>query len=202
MFMQKGPAKPGSIQALDPFSRMPAGWTLTQPPGKWAWDRPPRFVNPDEAVSFIIDKLEEEEVEEQFVRLMFAGISIQEIVKTIAIGGFSQGYFTPDIAEIIKTPIAFYLLGVAAENQIPVKFFATPDGLPVRDTAIDDMQLLQIMRERNPEFAKHLLQTLNQQGEMPSAMPEGFMGVSQQLLGSPEEMEYEEEEEYEEGEDE
>lgn len=200
MFMQKGPAQPGSVQALDPFNRMPAGWTLTQPPGKWGWDRPPRFVNPDEAVSFIIDKLEEEDVQEQFVRLMFAGISIQEIVKTIAIGGFSQGYFTPDVAEIVKTPIAFYLLGVAAENEIPVKFFATPDGLPVRDRGIEDMQLLRIMKERNPEFAKHLLKTIREQGDMPAAMSEGFMGVSQQLLGSPEEMEYEEE--YEEGEEE
>lgn len=189
MFMTKGPAKPGSIQALDPFSRMPAGWTLTQSPGKWPWDRPPKFTNPDEAVSFIIDRLEQEDVHEQFVRLMFAGISIQEIVKTITLGGFSQGFFTPDVAEIVKTPLAFYLLGVAAEYEIPVKFFATSNGMPQRDMGLDEVELMNIMKERNPDFAKHVLETLNTEPTMKQPMALGFMGVSEEILGSPEDTE-------------
>lgn len=181
--MQKGgQAAPGSVQALDPFNRMPPGWTLTQPPGKWPWDRPPKYANPDEAVSYVIDKLEDEDVHEQFVKLMFAGISIEEIVNTIAIGGFSEGYFTPDVGELIKPPVAFYLLGVAADYQIPVKFFATPDGMPVRNTGIDELQLLQIMKDRNPEFARHILDNIGK-AEVEDIRPEpdGFMGVAEDM---------------------
>lgn len=181
--MEKGvQAEPGSVQALDPFNRMPPGWTLTQPPGKWPWDRPPKYVNPDEAVSYVIDRLEDEDVHEQFVKLMFAGISIEEIVNTIGIGGFSEGYFTPDVAEIIKPPLAFYLLGVAADYQIPVKFFATPDGMPVRDTGIDELQLLQIMKDRNPQFARHILDNIGKtEVEDIRPEPEGFMEVAEDM---------------------
>lgn len=197
MFIEKGPVKQGSVQDRDFFSRMPAGWTLTQPPGKWAWDRPPKYSSPDEAVSFIIDRLEEDNVREQFLRLMFAGISIQEIAKALVIGGFSQGYFSPDIAEIIKAPLTFYLLGMAAEYEIPVKVFATPDGLPARDYGMDENTLFRIMKERNPDFARHIMQQLNSEEELPEpAMAEGFIGVSEEMLGSPEVGE--EEEEYEE----
>lgn len=184
MILQKGPAKPGSIQALDPFNRKPAGWTLTQPPGKWPWDNPPKYADPGEAVSFILDRLENPDVEEQFIRLMFAGISIQEIVQTVAIGGFSQGYYSPDVAELIKAPIAFYFLGLAAEYQIPVKFFATPDGLPARDRGIDENALFSIMKDRNPEFAKFIMENLNSTQEVSEeAKAEGFIGMSQELLG-------------------
>lgn len=178
--MQKGgEAAPGSIQALDPFNRMPPGWTLTQPPGKWPWDRPPKFVDPNEAITYILDRLEDEDVHEQFVKLMFAGISIEEIVNTIGIGGFSEGYFTPDVAELIKPPLAFYLLGVAADYEIPVRFFATPDGQPVRDTGLDELQLLEIMKDRNPEFARHIMENINSAGvEDIRPEPQGFMDIA------------------------
>jgi len=73
------------VEDLDPFNRAPPGWSLTQPKGKWNWDKPPVHSGPAEAVDAIIDKLEEPEVEESMVKLMFSGISIQEIVNTIAI---------------------------------------------------------------------------------------------------------------------
>lgn len=174
----------------DKFGRMPAGWSLTQPPGKWPWDRPPKYANPGDAVSYIIDKLEEEDVREQFVMLMFAGISIQELVKGLTLGGFSQGFFTPDIAELIKGPLTYYMLGMAAEYEIPVKMFATPDGLPPKREGMSEDTLFRIMKERNPEFAAHIMNELNSQDTMPQpAMKEGFMGVSAEIIGTPDDVE-------------
>ena len=109
----------GSIQALDPLNRMPPGHSLTGPQGKWAWEKPPRFADPEEAIDFVIDKLEEPAVESDMLNLMTAGISIEEIVETIALGGFATGHYSPDVAEIIKAPIAMYLAGIAVENDIP-----------------------------------------------------------------------------------
>ena len=34
---------------IDPFSRAPAGYGLTQAPGKWPWDNPPEIVDVDDA---------------------------------------------------------------------------------------------------------------------------------------------------------
>ena len=168
----------------DPFNRMPAGWTLTQPPGKWPWDSPPRFVDPNEAVSYILDQLEDEDTQTRFLKLMFAGISLEEILNTISIGGFSEGYFTPDVAEIIKPPLLVYFLGLASEYNIPVRVFATPDGLPVRDTGPEDMELFNIMKDRNPEFASALLEKLQNAGDEPvETLDRGFITVAEDIVG-------------------
>ena len=101
------------------FNRGPAGWSLTEPLGKWAWEKPPKYAAPGDAVDHIIETIEGSEATyEQFAKLMFAGISIEEIVNTVAIGGFMQGEFTPDVAELIKPPLAIYFLGVASEPSI------------------------------------------------------------------------------------
>ena len=126
----------GSIEAIDPLNRMPPGHSLTQPKGKWAWDQPPRFVDPEEAIDFVIDKLEEPAVEKDMLKLMVAGISIEEMVDTIAIGGFSTGHYTPDVAELIKAPIGMYLAGLAVENDIPPKLFNASTGMPASSIAI------------------------------------------------------------------
>jgi hypothetical protein len=168
---------------MDPFNRMPAGWTLTQPPGKWGWESPPRFVNPDEAVSHILDQIEDDDTQLRFLKLMFAGVSIEELVRTIGIGGFSEGFFTPDVAELIKPPLVVYFLGLAAENNIPVKLFATPDGMPARDTGPDDFELFEMMKLRNPEFANHVLESLQSAGEEPvAALDQGFLTVAEDVV--------------------
>ena len=48
-----------TVQSLDKFNRPPPGHSLTGPQGKWSWEKPPRFADPEEAIDFVIDKLEE-----------------------------------------------------------------------------------------------------------------------------------------------
>ena len=160
------------------FNRGPAGWSLTEPLGKWAWEKPPKYAAPGDAVDHIIETIEGSEATyEQFAKLMFAGISIEEIVNTVAIGGFMQGEFTPDVAELIKPPLAIYFLGVASENQIPVRVFDTPNGEPMQDRGLSDTDLEAIMQDQNPS----LYQYIKEQVEEP--MPEepvqgGFLAVA------------------------
>ena len=164
------------------FNRGPAGWSLTEPLGKWKWEKPPKFVVPGEAVDDIVSRIEEsEDVGEQFIKLMFAGISIEEIVDTIAIGGFMEGQFSPDVAEIIKAPLAIYFLGMAAENQIPVRMFNTADGNPRRNKGMSDEDMEDMMKENNPSLYKFLEQKAMEQEEMPAiAEPAqgGFLAVA------------------------
>ena len=146
----------------DPFSRAPAGYSLTQPKGKWAWERPPRFEDPEQVVGYILDKGEEPRAKNRYLKLMLAGVSIEEIVSSIAIGGFSTGNFTPDVAELIKGPIATYFMGLADENNIPVRVFSTPNGGPPDDEDdLDDITILEIMRKRNPKVYREMVQMQN-----------------------------------------
>lgn len=169
------PVNPNRMQ------KPPPGYSLTQTPGQWPWDKVPREVNPTKVVDKIIDRLERPEVEERYLRLMYAGISIEEIVHSIAMGGFMQGEFTPDVAEIIKGPLGMYFMGVAADNDIPVKVFAKDDPLDKNNPGVDDYTLLEIMRKRNPEFHAFVTSyedpTAARQMERQEKMSSGFLGV-------------------------
>tara|TARA_R110001606_G_scaffold398556_1_gene577895 strand:- start:456 stop:1094 length:639 start_codon:yes stop_codon:yes gene_type:complete len=153
----------GSVEAIDPLDRMPPGHSLTQPKGKWAWDQPSRFTDPEEAIDFVIDKLEEPAVEKDMLKLMLSGISIEEMVETIAIGGFSTGHYTPDVAELIKAPIGMYLAGLAVENDIPPKLFNSATGMPRESENVTDEQAINIMKGRNPERVEALQKGLEEE---------------------------------------
>ena len=98
--------------------------------------------------------------------LMFAGVSIEEIVDSIGMGGFATGHFTPDVAELIKAPIAMYLAGIAVENDIQPKMFNTQDGMPREDANVDEAQMLNIMQDRSPETLKVMADMEGQQNQI------------------------------------
>lgn len=145
------------------FSKAPPGYSLTDTPGKWPWERPPQYATPSEAVDALIENLEKPDVEENIIAVMAAGASIEELVNTTVRVGFMEGKFTVDVAEIIKAPLAYYLMGLATEAEIPAKVFATKDGLPRENNAQSESRILNIMRDRNPEFAKFIISELPKQ---------------------------------------
>ena len=171
----------------DNFNKAPPGWSLTQPKGKWAWEKPPVNSSPAQAVDSIIDRLEMPEVRTQMEKLMIAGVSIQEITNTIAIGGFSQGHFTPDVAEIIKGPVSVYLMSIAEEENIPVRGYNTDDGMYAMDEGIDDRTLMKLMEKRNPDLYKYIASQAEEIEQEPEQVVEkGFIAIA------PEEVQQEE----------
>ena len=174
--------KPAPPVNPDRFMKPVPGWSLTQPPGKWPWEQPPRSVDPDEVVEKLISRMQEPRVEENYVKLMFAGVSIEEIVHSVSVAGFMNGEFSPDVAEIIKAPIGIYLMGVATDYNVPVKVFADEMALRQEQEGMDDGTLLEIMRMRNPEFADFVDNKFEnpeavRQVERQEKMSQGFMAV-------------------------
>lgn len=139
---------------LDNFHNAPPGISLTQPPGQWQWEKPPRFTRPIDAVDFITSKFKNPDIKENYIKMMMAGISVEEIVTSITKGGFATGNFSPDVAEIIKNPLAFFFLGMADDYGIPVRLYRGKFNSNEKqaDEMIDDDTLLSLMRRRNPQL--------------------------------------------------
>ena len=186
--MMQQPQPDTSVEALDKFNRPPPGHSLTGLQGKWAWEKPPRFADPEEAIDFIIDQMEVPTVQNDMLSLMLAGVSIEEIVDSVGIGGFATGNFSPDVAELIKAPIAVYLAGLAVENDIQPKMFNTKDGMPVEEGNVDEAQLMNIMQDRSPETLQVMAQMEGQEDDVEQSF------LSPKLEGEPAEMEQIEEE--------
>jgi len=145
----------------------PPGHSLTDTPGKWAWEKPPQFANPDDALDFVLDKLEDPPARKDMLRMMVAGISIQELVSQIAFKGFMQGFYSPDVAELIKPSIGVYLYKEALEEGFEPRMMSDDkEEEGIREGEVDDVSFFKIMKERNPDLFEAMNEEINRQERM------------------------------------
>ena len=72
----------------------PPGIGMTQPKGQWQWEQPPLITDPNQAIDATIDQFEP--AKENLVKLMVAGVSVEEIVNTTVFNAFTEGKYSPD----------------------------------------------------------------------------------------------------------
>jgi|TARA_B100000085_G_C18444097_1_gene472069 hypothetical protein len=148
--------------ALDKVTPLaaPPGHSLTGTPGQWPWERPPLLSDPNDAVDYVIERLETGGGDEDMVKLMLAGVTIQELVSQISFKGFMAGTFNPDVAELIKPAMAVYLMGLAEENGVEPELFVVE---PEKEREnVDDQTLFRIMKQRNPSLYAGMIESMNE----------------------------------------
>jgi|TARA_R110000787_G_C13441592_1_gene446427 hypothetical protein len=148
------------IQALS----APPGHSLTDAPGKWAWEKPAQFTDPNDAVDFVIDKMKIKNTQEDMIKMMAAGITIEELVGQVAFKGFMQGMYSPDVAELIKAPIGVYLMKLALDNDIEPEL--TVPNRERDEGQVTDDTFFEVLQERNPSMYTAMLETANEQSRM------------------------------------
>tara|TARA_R100000455_G_C6265657_1_gene120901 strand:- start:176 stop:763 length:588 start_codon:yes stop_codon:yes gene_type:complete len=165
----------------DPIKALSAvpGYGMTQPKGKWAWENPPQIVDPEQAVNAVITEFTKDGNKQNLLKLLFAGVSVEEIVNITLFNAFTEGKFTPDVAELIKPAVSIALIHMAGEEDIPFRVFADP----MKSDEIEDEELFRIMQDRNPEMYTQMRENLNasiRQGENPAPLenqptPQNFL---------------------------
>ena len=151
----------GSVEALDVLNAAPPGHSLTDAPGEAAWERPAVYSKPEDALKFVIKKVEDPDAEENFLRLLISGTPIEAIINTIVFAGFSEGYWTPDVGEVMKLPLALHFIGLAVENNIPATAFNIDPETKRRKGQISDADTLHMMGERRPDILNDLSYAAN-----------------------------------------
>lgn len=104
--------------AISEFDAPVPGQSLTGEPKGWAWERPPRFVNIDEAAMFIWDKLHEQEQLERIIVLLDIGVSVDSLTKTIVFGGFVEGAYTPDVASLLFPIVQRMIFSIGKKAEV------------------------------------------------------------------------------------
>ena len=149
---QRGLANSYEKQGIDPFSRAPAGFSLTGTPNKWPWEKPPKFVDLEEAFEDLRGRMMKAEERFDLLRLMDAGIPIETLVRTAVFGAFTRGLITPDMAELLVSPLAVHLLIEARRAGISPKF-----NNNVELDILPQERIFEIMKELNPERYRQYL---------------------------------------------
>ena len=148
-----------SPNGQDPITAIAAipGTGMTQPKGKWSWEQPALITDPDQAVDAVMDQFEERYNKANVLKLMVAGVSVEEIVNITLFNAFVEGKFTPDVAEIIKPAVSIGLIKLAADAHVPFRMFSDPS----EEKEISDVDMFKIMKDRNPEIYEGIKENVN-----------------------------------------
>jgi hypothetical protein len=167
----------GDVENIDRFNEPPAGVSLTDTPGQWAWERPPEISDPKVAAQAVIQQINDPDTSDELLKLMLSGVPLEAITNTISFGGFVEGKWSVDTSELIKPAVMLSLVGLAYENDIDATMFNTDPEKEKEKSMMPDEKVLRLMEKNRPDLYSR------------------FMGVVDEILEEPEEMEEPEEQE-------
>ena len=98
------------------------------------------------------------------LQLMDAGMPIETLVRTITFVGFSQGKFTPDLAEMLNPLLTMYMTIIADKAGITPRVLNNPEP-----SSIDPKTVMTIMKDLNPD---RYVELLNRSTEEKESEPE------------------------------
>ena len=97
------------------------GQSLTDEPGNYPWEHPPKTPSVEEATDYVYESIMKPENMERMFTLLRMGIPIEALVKIITFSGFLEGRWTVDTAKLLEPIVAMMVAGEAAIAEIPAK---------------------------------------------------------------------------------
>ena len=155
---------------FDPFSAPIPGQSLTDEPGNYPWEHPPKNIDPETIVNDLFMRMTQPEALQEILVMLDAGIPVEAIVRVMVFTGFAEGEFNPDVGFIIIEPL------MEAVATIGLRAGVKNLKLSISDTG-------------NKDFRKTMseLKLANEQKEMPMPTKEIENKKPQGLLAKPEE---------------
>ena len=122
------------------------GESLTNTPGNAAWEHPPTYAKPEDAIEFVNDRMLNEVHGKRALMLMSIGIPIEALVKIITFSGFLNGKWAVDVAKILEPLVAMLLAKMAKDAQIDnirIGIGDPKDSEFMEDAALQEMAMKQ-----------------------------------------------------------
>jgi hypothetical protein len=157
---------------FDPFSAPIPGQSLTDEPGNYPWEHPPKNTDPETIVNDLFMRMTQPEALQEILVMLDAGVPVEAIVRVMVFTGFAEGEFNPDVGFIIIEPL------MEAVATIGLRAGVKNLKLSISDTG-------------NKDFRKTMaeLKLANEQKEMPMPAKKIENKKPQGLLAKPEETE-------------
>jgi hypothetical protein len=126
---------------IDPHLRAIPGQSLTDPPGRAPYEKPALTSSVKDALEGILEGMHDPIRQEGLVQVLSVGMSAETVASSIVMRAFSDGMFTPDVAELIKPALIVSLVGIAYDNDITdVRVLNNPIDTPVDPSEFDELK--------------------------------------------------------------
>jgi hypothetical protein len=98
------------------FSAPIPGQSLTGEPKQYAWERPPEYNTPEEALKFYLPKITDEEALDDILLVLENGYPLSTLVKGMYVSGVMEGLHSIDVGLIIA-PVLHEVIKASAKNS-------------------------------------------------------------------------------------
>ena len=153
--------------SVNKFDAPLPGQSLTDEPGNYPWEHPPKTPSIEEATDYVYESMMKPENMERMFTLLRMGIPIEALVKIITFSGFLEGRWTVDTAKLLEPIVAMMVAGEAAIAEIPAK---------VNMSDAEDMNFYKEMADRKYDM-KLDKEGKDKQMEMPMEAPANVAGL-------------------------
>lgn len=103
---------------INPFDAPVPGQSLTDTPGNYPWEHPPKNTDPSELLETLWDRLTTPRALEEIIAMLDAGVPVEALVRVITFAGFTEGEFTPDVGLIIVEPLMEMITAIGVRAGI------------------------------------------------------------------------------------
>lgn len=175
-FMRKS-----SIERYEEMSltRPIPGESLTVRPGKFPYERPAQFTNPEEAVDHLIEKFLEPRTFNAIVAILDAGAPLDLVVTSLIRHAFEEGMIDPRTIPIVSIPITVMFMRICESAKIDFALStdatAKPDISEAEITArlIKEQQKAANAKPKAEKAMKDVKRMMGKEGLM--TRPEAFV---------------------------
>jgi len=108
------------------------GQSLTDEPGNYPWEHPPKYTNINEAAESIFERITEEESVMNMLAMLKSGVPVEAITRTLLFAGFSEGKFNPDLGILLTPIIMAMIIGIAKKGNIKEIVITLDDKSPTK----------------------------------------------------------------------
>ena len=135
----------------NPFDAPISGQSLTDEPGNYPWEHPPKTTDPEAALNKFWDRLTDPEVAEEMIIMMEAGVPIEALARILTFTGFAEGEFTPDVGFLTIEPLMKMLAAIGIRAGVDKLVISIEDiG---NDSTVRDMITLKEANKQIEELA-------------------------------------------------
>ena len=110
-----------NMEAPTRFRAPIPGQSLPDEPRGYAWERPPEFTTPEEALKFYIPRITENETMQDILLALENGFPLSTLVKGIYMNGVMDGKHSIDVGLLIAPVLHEIILSTAKRYRVPVK---------------------------------------------------------------------------------
>ena len=133
----------------DPFDAPIPGQSLTDEPGNYPWEHPPKTIEPEQALDKFWNRLTDPEVAEEIIIMMEAGVPVEALARILTFAGFAEGEFTPDVGFLTIEPLMKMIAAIGMRAGVKNLVISLEDF--GNNKTIKDMLNLKEVNERIEE---------------------------------------------------